>query len=76
MGHEIEIGPWYIPPMNSFWESRFGCVVSAAGVIWAVREGTLHASLSFATLPVGPLEIACLGILIWLHAKYRLSVRA
>jgi len=51
-------------------------MISAAGVIWAVREATLHASLSFAALPVGPLEIACLGILIWIHAKYRLSVRA
>jgi hypothetical protein len=60
--------------MNSFWEARFGCVVSVAGVIWAVREGTLHASLSIAALPVGPLEIACLGLLIWVHAKYRASV--
>lgn len=76
MGHGIERGPWYIPPMNSFWEARFGCMISAAGVIWAVREGTLHSSISFANLPVGPLEIACLGILIWLHAKYRVSVKA
>lgn len=63
-----------VRPMSSFWEARFGCIVSATGVVWAVREGTLHASISFATLPVGPLEIACFGILIWLHAKYRASV--
>lgn len=61
-------------PMSSFWEGRFGCMISASGVIWAVREGSLHASISFANLPVGPLEIACFGILIWIHAKYRASV--
>ncbi len=60
--------------MSSFWEARFGCIISATGAIWAVREGTLHASLSFAMLPVGPLEIACFGTLIWLHAKYRARV--
>lgn len=49
-------------------------MVSAAGVIWAVRDGSMHANISFAALPVGPLEIGCLGILIWLHAKYRASV--
>ena len=49
-------------------------MVSVAGVIWAVREGSMHATLSIATLPVGPLEIACLGMLVWLHAKYRASV--
>ena len=76
MGHGMRSGPWYIPPMNSFWESRFGCMISAAGVIWAVRAATLNANFSLAALPVGPLEIVCLGILIWLHAKYRLSVRA
>ena len=26
-------------------------------------------------LPSGPMEICAVGILIWLHAKWRLSVR-
>ncbi len=60
--------------MNTFWEARFGCIISAAGVIWAVREGSMRASIAFTSLPVGPLEISAFGILIWLHAKYRASV--
>lgn len=50
-------------------------MISAAGVIWAVQLGTVHYSgMEFLSLPVGPLEISAIGILVWLHAKWRRSV--
>ena len=63
--------------MNHVWESRFGSLVSAAGSIWLVYEATNHLN-SFSTLllPQGPLELCGLGILTWLHAKYRATLAA
>lgn len=58
-------------------EERFGSLVAAAGTIWAVYVGT-HDYASLMRLqfsPPGPLEVCALGILIWLHAKWRRSLR-
>jgi len=58
-------------------EERFGSLVAAAGVIWAVYVGTQnYASLWHLQVnPPGPLEICALGMLAWLHAKWRRSVK-
>jgi hypothetical protein len=58
-------------------EERFGSLVAAAGVIWAVYFGTQdYAGLWHLQLnPPGPLEICALGILAWLHAKWRRSLK-
>jgi hypothetical protein len=57
-------------------QERLGCLISAAGVIWAVNEATKDfAGLwKFSVLPPGPLEVCAIGILIWLHAKWRRSL--
>ena len=53
-------------------ESAVGSLIASAGVIWAVYLGTHNfTSLGNITLPRGPIELACAGILIWLHAKWR-----
>jgi hypothetical protein len=58
-------------------EERLGSLIAAAGTIWAVYVGThdytnlLHLQFS----PPGPLEVCALGILAWLHAKWRRSLK-
>ncbi len=61
--------------MTTIWEARIGSLVAATGVIWVVQAGTLnYHGMQFLSLPVGPLEICGIGILIWLHARWRRSV--
>jgi len=58
-------------------EERFGSLVAAAGTIWAVYVATQdYANLwRFSILPPGPVEVCALGILSWLHAKWRRSMK-
>lgn len=58
-------------------EERVGSLISAVGAIWSVHEATkdLAELWKFSVLPPGPLEVCALGILIWLHAKWRRSVK-
>lgn len=58
-------------------EERLGSLVSAGGVIWAVHEATKNLAdlWKLSILPPGPLEVCAIGILIWLHAKWRRSVK-
>jgi len=61
--------------MNTVWESRFGSLISAAGSIWLVAEATSYFSyFTIIILRPGPLELCCLGIVTWLHAKYRATL--
>ncbi|MBZ5510800.1 MAG: hypothetical protein LAN70_06460 [Acidobacteriia bacterium] len=58
-------------------EERIGSLIAAAGVIWAVRVTATSMLPAYATeLTFGPLEICALGILMWLHAKWRRSYKA
>ncbi|HEY5164099.1 MAG TPA: hypothetical protein VII81_13915 [Terriglobales bacterium] len=54
-------------------------MIAAAGLIWAAKIVTDNFTgidaFSFARLPRGPLELCAIGILIWLHAQWRKSVR-
>jgi len=59
-------------------EESIGGLITIAGGAWAVYVVTLQSGnlwqLQFS--PPGPLEICALGILIWLHAKWRHSARS
>jgi len=57
-------------------EERLGSLISAVGVIWTVQDATkdLAGLWRFNILPPGPVEVCAIGILIWLHAKWRRSV--
>jgi hypothetical protein len=59
-------------------EERFGSLIAAAGTIWAVYVATNdYAGLwRFTIAPPGPIEVCGLGVLAWLHAKWRRSVNA
>ena len=61
--------------MKPWVEEQVGPIVAAGGVGWAVYHGTLaHDIVQGFTaiyLKSGPLEVCAIGILIWLHGKWR-----
>jgi hypothetical protein len=63
-------------------EERFGSLVAAGGTIWAVYVATQDWANLWDNLwrlqiaPPGPLEVCALGILTWLHAKWRRSMKS
>jgi hypothetical protein len=58
-------------------EERLGSLIAAAGTIWVVYVATVdYNSLWRVQInPPGPLEVCFLGILAWLHAKWRRSTK-
>ena len=57
-------------------EERIGWLGGAAGIIWSVQVATSHLPNRDALWETrGPLELCGISILIWLHAKWRRSVR-
>jgi len=62
--------------MRPWIEERIGSLLAAAGVGWAVYHGTyethdLIQGFTAVYLKSGPLELCAIGILVWLHGKYR-----
>ncbi|HYM76410.1 MAG TPA: hypothetical protein VE377_10575 [Candidatus Dormibacteraeota bacterium] len=59
-------------------EERLGCLIAAGGTIWAVYVATQDYNnlWRMQIMPPGPVEVCLLGILAWLHAKWRRSTRA
>jgi hypothetical protein len=59
-------------------EERFGSLLAAAGMIWAAYVASVdYASLlQLRIMPPGPIEVCGLGILAWLHAKWRRSLKS
>jgi hypothetical protein len=59
-------------------EERVGSLVAAGGLFWAAqtiaRTGGLRMDALLHT--PGPIEVAAVGILVWLHAKWLRSMRA
>lgn len=62
-------------------EERFGSLLAAGGTIWAVYVATQDWANLWDNLwrlqiaPPGPMEVCALGILAWLHAKWRRSMK-
>jgi hypothetical protein len=58
-------------------EERFGSLIAAGGIVWGVYIATQNFAgvWSFDLVRQGPMEVAALGILIWLHAKWRRSTK-
>jgi hypothetical protein len=58
-------------------EERFGCLIAAAGTIWAVYVATVdyNSLWRMQIMPPGPVEVCAVGILAWLHAKWRRSIQ-
>jgi len=58
-------------------EERLGSLIAAAGTVWAVYVATVDYNnlWRMQIMPPGPVEVSLLGILAWLHAKWRRSTR-
>jgi len=56
-------------------EERVGSLIAAAGTVWAAYVATKDYTdlWRFQVLSPGPIEVCALGILLWLHAKWRRS---
>lgn len=65
------------PLLSISTEERFGSLIAAGGIIWGVYIATQNFAgvWSFDLVRQGPMEVAALGILIWLHAKWRRSTK-
>ncbi len=68
------------PPPQRRWiraEERLGSLIAGGGIIWTTQAVTNHYDglTHIGILPPGPLEVCAIGILVWLHAKWRKSVR-
>ena len=58
-------------------EEWIASLIASVGVIWAVRVTATSMLPAYATeLTVGPIETCSIGILIWLHAKWRRTLKA
>ena len=55
------------------WEERLGTLIAAAGIVWAVymMSHNFAGDWNLQNLMPGPLPVCAIGILIWLHAKWR-----
>jgi hypothetical protein len=58
-------------------EVRLGSLVAAGGIIWGAYVATVHfvGVVSFELVPSGPREVCALGVLIWIHAKWRSATK-
>jgi hypothetical protein len=58
-------------------EVRLASLIAAGGMIWGAYAATVHFTgvVSLDLIPPGPIEVSALGILIWLHAKWRHSTK-
>lgn len=56
-------------------EERLGSLIAAAGTAWAVYVATVDYNnlWRMQIMPPGPVEVCLLGILAWIHAKWRRS---
>lgn len=59
-------------------EERLGSLIAAAGTCWAVYVATVDYNnlWRMRIMPPGPVEVCLLGILAWLHAKWRRSLKS
>jgi hypothetical protein len=59
-------------------EERLASLIAAGGAIWTVHLTTIDVNNLWQVppLPQGPLEVIALGVLMWLHAKWRRSPKS
>ena len=58
-------------------EECIASLIAGAGVIWTVDvASSTMAPPAAMVFPAGPLETCAIAFLIWLHAKWRRSLKA
>jgi hypothetical protein len=69
----VEVEAWWRRPAT---EAQLGLITFGGGAIWATRVETIQISnIIHLLVTPGPLELSAIGLLVWLHAKWRKSVR-
>ncbi len=58
-------------------EERLGSLIAAGGMIWGAYTATVEFAgvWTFEIIRPGPMEVCALGILVWLHAKWRRATK-
>lgn len=58
-------------------EEYLASLIAAGGAVWAVYVATIdYGNLwRLKIMPPGPMEVCALGVLAWIHAKWRRSTR-
>jgi len=59
-------------------EERLGSLIAAGGMVWGVYIATVdyNSLWHLNIMQPGPVEVCLLGILAWLHAKWRRSLKS
>ena len=61
--------------MSAHLEAQLSSLIAGGGIVWiAIVAAPQFGSASGIVFPNGPLEVSGVGILLWLHAKWRSSV--
>jgi len=62
--------------MDVRFEERMASLVAAGGLIWAAKiAAASYSQMPAVAFPLPPLEVCFIGVAMWLHAKWRRSVR-
>jgi len=62
--------------MEVIWEERLASLIAAGGLIWAVHMATSGVNVNAVDktpLPMNAVYVTAIGVVIWLHAKWRRS---
>jgi len=61
--------------MPIHWEERLASLVAAGGLVWCVYAATQRfTAIESIRLPNEAMYTTAIGVLLWLHAKWRRSV--
>jgi len=60
--------------MNAWWERQTGLLFALSGVSWALHHIYGEGRLNPAYLRLGPMQVIMLGLMMWLHGKFRRPV--
>jgi hypothetical protein len=65
------------PLLSISTEVRLGSLIAAGGMIWGAYTATQAYAgvLSLEIVRHEPMEVCAVGILVWLHAKWRLATK-
>jgi len=60
--------------MAVIWEERIASLIAAGGLVWFVRLSTVNfTSIDKLPLPMNAIYVTAIGVVLWLHAKWRRS---
>lgn len=61
--------------MSIPWEERIASLIAAGGLLWCVHIITQNfTAIEKIQLPMNAVYVTGIGVVIWLHAKWRRSV--